>query len=176
MAPRAGIPLLRRAARRALRLDPRAGHAHFYASVPLVIEPDKTAAIDGVSRALRATPRSAVAHYWAASVYASDLKMSYMLIHMQLAVRLQPYALFFQTWRAVALFWAGQPDAAMRHLRDILAFQPCDALASPWLSPIRAYTDGTMRLVTPLPMRTRVRWDDGDGWRPGIRRGDGRTA
>jgi len=140
MAPRAGIPLLQRAARRALRLDPRARHAQFYASVPRVVESDKTAAIDGVSRALQAAPRSAVAHYWAASVYAADLKMSDMLIHMQLAVRLQPYALFFQTWRAVALFWAGQPDAATHHLRDILAFQPSDALASHWLGQICAST------------------------------------
>ncbi len=39
----------------------------------------------------------------------------------EMAVRLQPYGLFFQTWRAVCLFWAGQVDAAIRHLRDIVA-------------------------------------------------------
>jgi tetratricopeptide (TPR) repeat protein len=139
MAPREGIPLLRRAARRALRLDPHSGQAHFYAAVPQVIGPDKTAAMEGVSKALRAAPRSAVAHFWAASVYAADLRMRDMLIHMQLAVRLQPYALFFQTWRAVSLFWAGQPDAAIRHLRDILTVQPSDVLASHWLGQICAY-------------------------------------
>jgi tetratricopeptide (TPR) repeat protein len=139
MSPREGVPLLRRAARRALRLDPHSGQAHFFASVPRVIGADKTAALEGVSKALQAEPRSAVTHYWAGSVYAADLRMGDMLIHLQLAVRLQPYALFFQTWRAVSLFWAGQPDAAIRHLRDILTVQPSDVLASHWLGQICAY-------------------------------------
>jgi tetratricopeptide (TPR) repeat protein len=140
MPPREGIPLLRRAARRALRLDPHSGQAHFFAAVPGVIGVDKTAAMEGVSRALQAAPRSAVAHYWAGSVYAADLRMGDMLIHLQLAVRLQPYALFFQTWRAVSLFWAGQPDVAIRHLRDILTVQPSDVLARQWLGLICAYS------------------------------------
>ena len=109
-------------------------------TVPRVTGADKTAAMEGAGKALRAAPRSALAHYWAGSVYAADLRMRDMLIHMQLAVRLQPYALFFQTWRAVSLFWAGQPDAAICHLRDILTVQPCDVLASHWLGHICAYT------------------------------------
>ena len=140
MAPLEGIPLLRDAARRALRLDPYSGHAHFFAAVPRVIGADKTAAMEGVSKALQAAPRSALAHYWTGSVYAADLRMGDMLIHMQLAVRLQPYALFFQTWRAVSLFWGGQPDAGIRHLRDILTVEPRDVLASHWLGQICAYT------------------------------------
>jgi tetratricopeptide (TPR) repeat protein len=140
MSPREGVPLLRRAARRALRLDPHSGQAHFFNSVPRVIGADKTAAFEGVNKALQAAPRSAIVHYWAGSLHAADLRMAEMLIHMQLAVRLQPYSLFFQTWRAVCLFWAGQPDAAIRHLRDILTVQPGDLLALHWLGQIFAYT------------------------------------
>jgi hypothetical protein len=140
IASREGIPLLRRAARRALRLDPKSGPAHFYASASRVIGPDKTRAMEGASKALQTAPRSAVAHYWAASVHAADLRTGDMLIHMQLAVRLQPYALFFQTWSAVSLFWAGHSDVAIRHLRDIVTVQPGDVLARHWLGQICAYT------------------------------------
>jgi Flp pilus assembly protein TadD len=52
------------------------------------------------------------------------------LIHLNLAVRLQPYVLPFQTWRAVALFCTGQHAAGLRHLRDILEFEPDDYLAN----------------------------------------------
>jgi Tfp pilus assembly protein PilF len=38
----------------------------------------------------------------------------------------------------VCLFWAGQVDAARRHLRDILACEPRDFLANFWLSHIAA--------------------------------------
>jgi hypothetical protein len=54
-------------------------------------------------------------------------------IYLQQAMRLQPYATFFQTWFAVGLFCTGRPDAGLRHLRDILAFEPHDYLANYWL-------------------------------------------
>ena len=140
VAPLEGIPVLSHAAAQTLRLDPRRHEAHFYAVLPRIIEPDKTAALAGANKALQAAPRSAMAHYWVASAYAADLRLGDMLMHMQLAVRLQPHALFFQTWTAVALFWAGQPDTAIRHLRDILIVEPSDALASQWLAQIYTYT------------------------------------
>lgn len=140
LAPRDGLPILRRAAARAMRLDRRRHDARFYAAVSRIAEAKKTAAVEAVSRSMRAAPRSAAVHYWAASVYAADLRMSDMLMHMDLAVRLQPHALFFQTWRAVALAWAGQTDTAIRHLRHILVVEPSDALASFWLGQICAHT------------------------------------
>ena len=140
IAPHEGLPLLQRAADRAICLDPRSGQAQCYVAVARVLEPDKDTAIKGVNRALQVAPPSAVAHYWAASVYAADLRLADMLIHMQLAVRLQPTALFFHTWRAVSLFWAGQPAVAIRYLRDVLIVQPNDALANHWLGQICAYT------------------------------------
>jgi len=137
-APNAGMPLVRASAHQALRLDPRRGDAYFYAAIPEIRRRDKTAALEGAHRALRLAPGNPVTHYWAATVCAAALSMGDMLTHIQMAVRLQPYALFFQTWRAVALFWAGQGEAATRHLRDILAFEPRDFLANFWLGHISA--------------------------------------
>jgi Flp pilus assembly protein TadD len=140
IAPRDGIPVLRRAARRALHLDPHLAEAHFYDALTSIGRRDKTAAISGARRASAAAPRSAIAHYWTASAYAADLRMHDMLAHMHLAVRLQPYTPFFQIWRAVALWWAGHASVAIRHLRDILTFEPNDPLASHWLGQICANT------------------------------------
>jgi tetratricopeptide (TPR) repeat protein len=60
------------------------------------------------------------------------------LTHLQMAVRLQPYVLFFHTWRAVALFCAGHEAAALHHLRDLVAFEPRDYLANYWLGLLAA--------------------------------------
>ncbi|HEU4694865.1 MAG TPA: hypothetical protein VFS23_41145, partial [Vicinamibacterales bacterium] len=125
-------------ARQALRLDPRSADAHLYAAIPEILRRDKTAALEGTHRALRLIPRNAVAHYWAATVSGAALNMGDMLTHIEMAVRLQPYGLFFQTWRAVCLFWAGQADAALRHLHDILAIEPRDFLGNYWLGHIAA--------------------------------------
>jgi len=139
VAPQEGVRILSQAAARTLELDPHKHEAHFFAALPRIVEHDKSAALAGASRTLQASP-SAMAHYWIASAYAADLRLGEMLTHMQLAVRLQPHALFFRTWTAVALFWAGQPDTAIRHLRDILSVQPSDALAGQWLAQMYTYT------------------------------------
>jgi tetratricopeptide (TPR) repeat protein len=136
--PSAGMPRVRDCARRALSLDSRRGDAHLYAAIPEIRRRDKTAALAGVHRALRLSPGNPLVHYWAATVSGSALSMGDMLTHIQMAVRLQPYALFFQSWRAVCLFWAGQAEASVRHLRDILAFEPHDFLANFWLGHISA--------------------------------------
>jgi tetratricopeptide (TPR) repeat protein len=136
--PSEGMPLVRDAACQALRLDPRRGDAYFYAAIPEISRSDKTAVLEGTHRALRLAPGDPVMHYWAATVSGAALSMGDMLTHIEMAVRLQPYSLFFQTWRAVCLFWAGQGDTAMRHLQDILAFEPRDFLANFWLGHIAA--------------------------------------
>ena len=135
--PSVGMRLVEDSARQALQRDPRQGDAHFYAAIA-GIRRDTTAALTGVHRALMFAPGNPLMHYWAATVSGAALSMGDMLTHIQIAVRLDPYALFFQTWRAVCLFWAGQIDAARRHLRDILAFEPRDFLANLWLSHISA--------------------------------------
>ncbi len=140
LSPSASLPSVRRSARQALQLEPRKGDAHFYAAIPEILRRDKTAALEGAHRALRLATGNPVTHYWVATVSAAELSMGDMLTHIEMAVRLQPTALFFQSWRAVGLFWAGQVDAAIRHLRDILAFEPRDFLANHWLGHISALT------------------------------------
>jgi tetratricopeptide (TPR) repeat protein len=130
LSPEEGVPLLRHSATRALSLDGSRGDAQFLAHVADIRRADKSAAIHGAYEALRFAPASATAHFWVASVVAADCKMRDALTHLQFAVRLQPYALCFHTWRAVTLFCTGQQPAGLRHLRDILEFEPHDYLAN----------------------------------------------
>jgi tetratricopeptide (TPR) repeat protein len=138
VSPDEGVPLLRRTARRALSLDPLRRDAHFLARIADIRRPDKAAALRAAHEALRSAPTSATAHFWVAAVLAADCRMPEALVHLQMAVRLQPHALFFQTWRAVALFCTGQRAAGLRHLRDILEFAPRDYLANYWLGLLSA--------------------------------------
>jgi tetratricopeptide (TPR) repeat protein len=130
MSPDEGVPVLRRSARRALVLDATRGDARFLAQIADIRRQDKSAVIQAAHEALRLTPTSAIAHFRVASVVTADNRMRDALIHLNLAVRLQPYALLFQTWRAVVLFCTGQQATGRRHLRDILEFEPDDYLAN----------------------------------------------
>jgi tetratricopeptide (TPR) repeat protein len=138
VAPIAGLPSVSRSARQALRLEPCRGDAQLYAALSEIRQRGTTAALARAHRALQLAPSNPVLHYWVATISGAELRMGDMLTHIQMAVRLQPYALFFQSWRAVCLYWAGQDDAATRHLCDILAFEPDDFLANHWLGHISA--------------------------------------
>lgn len=140
VSPEEGVPLLRHSATRALSLDAGRGDAHFLAHVADIRRADKSAAIYVAHEALRCAPTSATAHFWVASVVAADRKMCDALIHLQVAVRLQPYALCFHTWRAVALFCTGEQPAGIRHLRNILELEPNDYLANYCLGLVCART------------------------------------
>jgi Flp pilus assembly protein TadD len=59
--------------------------------------------------------------------------MSDAIVYLQHAAQLQSHATCFQTWFAVALFCTGCREAGLRHLRDILTFEPYDYLANYWL-------------------------------------------
>ena len=66
-------------------------------------------------------------------------RISDAVVYLQQAARLQPYATCFQTWFAVGLFCTGRIDGGLRHLRDILAFEPHDYLANYWLGLLAAH-------------------------------------
>ncbi len=140
VSPREGIPLLRSAARAALRLDPQRADAQCYYALPSVRRRDKSRAIRAGLNFVRTSPRSAIAHYWTASLFAADMCLREVTTHMQLTVKLQPDALFFHTWRAVSLWWAGAPAAAVHLLREIVTVDPRDGFALHWLGQICAYT------------------------------------
>jgi len=140
VSPREGVPLLRSAARAALRLDPRRADARCYYALPSVRHRNKSRAIRAGLNFVRTSPRSAIAHYWVASLFAADMRMREMTTHMQLTVKLQPDALFFHTWRAVSLWWVGDADSAVRLLREIVDVDPRDGFALHWLGQICTYT------------------------------------
>jgi tetratricopeptide (TPR) repeat protein len=93
----------------------------------------KDAPIAAAHRWLDFAPKSAIAHFWMGATLVANCRLSDAIVYLQQAARLQPYATCFQTWFAVTLFCTGHPDAGLRHLRDILAFDSHDYLANYWL-------------------------------------------
>ena len=124
---------MRHAANAAVQLDATRGDAHFHAGIHEITSSHKEATIAAAHRWLDFAPKSALAHFWMGSTLAANCRMSDAIVYLQQAARLQPYATCFQTWFAVALFCTGRTDAGLRHLRDILAFEPHDYLANYWL-------------------------------------------
>ena len=124
---------MRQAAHAALQCDPTRGDAQFYATIHRIMGPHKEASIAAAHRWLDFAPKSALAHFWVGATVAASGRMGDAVVYLQQAARLQPYATFFQTWFAVGLFCTGRPDAGLRHLRGILAFEPHDYLANYWL-------------------------------------------
>lgn len=136
VAPETGVPALTLAASRALALDPTRADARLYAAISQLR--DKTVGTTALKRALASGKSDAMVEYWVASVLAAQGHLGEALFHMGNAIRLQPSALFFRTWRALALFAAGQADLAVRHLQDVLAVVPDDYLANYFLGELCA--------------------------------------
>jgi tetratricopeptide (TPR) repeat protein len=139
VSPEEGVDLMHHAAKAAMGLDVTRCDAPFYATIHEIRNPDKASSVAAAHRWLDAVPKSAVAHFWAGSALAASCKMGDALVYLQQAARLQPYATCFQTWVAVGLFCTGRPAAGLRHLRDILAFEPGDYLANYWLGLLAAH-------------------------------------
>ena len=127
------IGVMRQAAHSALQCDPTRGDAEFYATIHRIMGAHKDASIAAAYRWLDFAPKSALAHFWVGSTVAASGRMSDAVVYLQKAARLQPYATCFEVWFAVGLFCTGRPDAGLRHLRAILAFEPHDYLTNYWL-------------------------------------------
>ncbi len=133
VSPVETIGLMRQAAHNALQCDPTRGDAEFYGTIHRIMRTHKDASIAAAYRWLDFAPNSALAHFWVGNTIAATGRMDDALVYLQKAARLQPYATCFETWFAVGLFWTGRPDAGLRHLRAILAFEPHDYLSNFWL-------------------------------------------
>jgi tetratricopeptide (TPR) repeat protein len=139
MSPAEALGLIRHAANTALQLDASRGDASFFSCIHEITGSHKGVAIAGAHRWLESDPTRALAHYWMGSTLAANARMSDALVYLQQAIRLQPCATFFETWFAVALFCTGHTDSGLRHLRDILVFEPGDYLANYWLGLLAAH-------------------------------------
>ena len=127
------IGVMRQAAHTALQCDPTRGDAEFYATIHRIMGARKDASIAAAYRWLDFAPKSALAHFWVGSTVAATGRMGDAVVYLQKAARLQPNATCFEVWFAVGLFCTGRPDAGLRHLRAVLAFEPDDYLANFWL-------------------------------------------
>jgi tetratricopeptide (TPR) repeat protein len=133
VSPVEEVGVMHQAAYAASQSDASRGDAAFYATIHLIMGPDKEASIAAAHRWMDSAPKSALAHFWVGATMAASGRMSDAAVYLQQAARLQPYATFFETWFAVGLFCTGRPDAGLRHLRGILAFEPNDYLTNYWL-------------------------------------------
>jgi tetratricopeptide (TPR) repeat protein len=140
VSPAVAVPLLRRAAARALALDPGRADARFYLAFPGVRERDKTPVIAAARAAFEVAPGDAGVRQWVASVLAAEGRFGEMLLHMGEAVRLQPTALYFRTSMAAGLFYSGQDALAHRHLRDVREVAPDDYFVNYCLGQLCALT------------------------------------
>jgi tetratricopeptide (TPR) repeat protein len=127
------IGIMRQAAHSALQCDPTRGDVEFYATIHRIMGTRKEQSIAAAYRWLDFAPKSALAHFWVGSTLAASGKMSDAVVYLQKAARLQPYATCFEAWFGVGLFCTGRPDAGLRHLRGLLAFEPHDYLSNLWL-------------------------------------------
>jgi tetratricopeptide (TPR) repeat protein len=130
LAPREGLPLMLRSARRALELDPNCGEAHFYGNLPSVRLPNKAPVQDAMRRALSLSPRNACLHHWAAAILLTDGRCEEALLHARQAERLEPHVLKHRMRTAMVLTYSRKFDAAVGYLRDILECSPNDSYAN----------------------------------------------
>ncbi len=133
VSPVEKIGVMRQAAHAALQCDQTRCDAEFYATIHRIMGAHKEASIAAAHRWLDFAPKSAQAHFWVGSTVAASGRMGDAAVYLQKAARLQPYATCFEVWFAVGLFCTGRPDAGLRHLRGVLAFEPHDYLTNFWL-------------------------------------------
>jgi tetratricopeptide (TPR) repeat protein len=134
LSPGEGVPLMRRAARRALELDPALGQPHFFGNLADVRLQDKGAIIAAMRPALALSPKYASLHAWASVILYADGKHEEALLHARQAERLEPDQLVYKTRTAMALIFCRKFRAGIGYLRDILEVAPADYPANLWSS------------------------------------------
>ena len=134
LAPREGLRLMQRAARRAVELDPNQGEAHFFGKLADLRLADKSAVFAAMRHALSLSPKNAVLHHWAAAILLTDGRFDEALLHARQAERLRPGVLAHKTRTAMVLFYTGKYGPSIEYLRDILEFAPDNYLANLYFS------------------------------------------
>jgi tetratricopeptide (TPR) repeat protein len=134
LAPREGLRLMQRAARRALELDPDQGEAYFFGKLADLRLADKSAVFAAMRHALSLSPKNAGLHHWAAAILLADGRSNEALLHARQAERLAPGVLAHKTRTAMVLFYTGKYGLSIGYLRDILEFAPDNYLANLYFS------------------------------------------
>jgi TolB-like protein/DNA-binding SARP family transcriptional activator/tetratricopeptide (TPR) repeat protein len=125
VSPREGYPRARRAAERALRLDPSLAEAHAaLALVRMYFERDWRAAGREFQAALREKPGYATARHWYATWLSYQGRFDEALAAIAEAQRLDPYSVTMYTGSSTILYYAQRYDASIDRARAALVIDP----------------------------------------------------
>ena len=125
MAPHDAFPKARRAAERALELDPALAEAHNSLGwTRLVYDWDWASAEQSFARALELNPRYAMAHAWYAMHLAWTGRMDQGLIHASRAQELEPLSLIIHTLAGWVQYFAGDYEQSIAHCQRTLELDP----------------------------------------------------
>ena len=119
------MPKARRAAKRALELDPDSAEAH--TSMALITQNfdwDWKKAEQEYRRAIELNPNYATAHHWYAEALALQGRFEEAFREIDEARRLDPLSLIILTDRGAFLYFARQYDPAIEQFRSVLEMEP----------------------------------------------------
>ncbi|HEX6881082.1 MAG TPA: tetratricopeptide repeat protein, partial [Terriglobales bacterium] len=134
VSPSESFPRAKAAAMRALELDPNSAEAHAALGYSLFYyDWNVNAAEEQFALALRANPNHATTHQWRSVLLTSQGRFDEAQREIAKAKELDPLSNVIDSDVGFELYYAGQYDAAIRHLENVIAVAPNFPPAHLWL-------------------------------------------
>jgi tetratricopeptide (TPR) repeat protein len=125
VSPSEAMPSARRAALKAIELDPNLAEAHAsLADVLLHFDRDWQAADREYRRSIECNPDYALGYHWYANLLTARGQHEAAHIAIMQALEIDPVSVIIQVWAGVTAHLAHQFDEAVRHYRSALELDP----------------------------------------------------
>jgi tetratricopeptide (TPR) repeat protein len=125
VSPSEAMPSARRAALKAIELDPNLAEAHAsLADVFLHFDRDWQAADREYRRSIECNPDYALGYHWYANLLTARGQHEAAHIAIMQALEIDPVSVIIQVWAGVTAHLAHQFDEAVRHYRSALELDP----------------------------------------------------
>ena len=125
VSPAEVMPLARRAALKAIELDPRLAEAHAsLADVLLHFDRDWQAADHEYRRSIQCNPEYALGYHWYANLLAARGQHEAAHIAIMNALEIDPVSIITLVWAGVTSHLAHQFDEAIKHYQSALELDP----------------------------------------------------
>jgi tetratricopeptide (TPR) repeat protein len=125
VSPSEAMPSARRAARKAIELDPNLAEAHAsLADVLLHFDRDWQAADQEYRRSIQCNPDYALGYHWYANLLAARGQHEAAHIAIMHALEIDPVSIITLVWAGVTSHLAHQFDEAIRHYQSALELDP----------------------------------------------------